>query len=409
MWLGSVAFARTGPGRCNGLYIVRRGKLRRLDSRVPAETDLRGDRVAYLLHPAGRHDSAAVPARPHAARRKRSRVVVTGFAAEGESYARLATRSSTSRYVYWLQQDQIRNEFFAGRAQRRSAARRSSSRSRLFPGAVNSIAITREPGSTTRTARASTWRPTRRRSSRPGLTAARIAASTTPEDHLADATVGKKYPAFEYEVGREKIREYANAVGESNPVHHDPEAARAAGFRGVVAPPMFCVVYSAGAMGPAILDPEIGINLMMMVHGSAGVRVGRAGGRRRHDHHRRSWSRTCSTRTGMKFYVLESESKNQDGQTDREGHLDQHREGRLMARRTAKLEPGAEVPALTVTPDKYVPHRYAGASGDFNPIHIDPEFAKAVGLPGRTSCTASTRWRRSRGPRRRPAAATRAR
>ena len=50
--------------------------------------------------------------------------------------------------------------------------------------------------------------------------------------------------------------------------------------------------------------------------------------------------------------------------------------------RKTKLEPGAEIPALSVTPDKYVPHRYAGASGDFNPIHIDPEFARAVGLPG---------------------------
>ena len=52
-----------------------------------------------------------------------------------------------------------------------------------------------------------------------------------------------------------------------------------------------------------------------------------------------------------------------------------------MAKPQGDLTAGSPLPELRVTPDKYLPHRYAGASGDFNPIHIDDEFAKAVGLP----------------------------
>src|ERR1700736_3482409 len=61
--------------------------------------------------------------------------------------------------------------------------------------------------------------------------------------------------------------------------------------------------------------------------------------------------------------------------------LDKHRP--RSVRRMADLQVGAKLPELRVTPDKYLTTRYAGASGDFNPIHIDEEFARAVGLPGR--------------------------
>lgn len=125
--------------------------------------------------------------------------------------------------------------------------------------------------------------------------------------------IGKEFPSTTYEVGREKIREFANAVGADNPVHHDREAAKAAGFRDVVAPPMFCVVYSAAAMGPAILDPDVGINLAAMLHGSQEFEWGEP---------------VCSgdeitttprcteiyEKDGKGFYVFESVSTNQDSE-----------------------------------------------------------------------------------------------
>lgn len=124
--------------------------------------------------------------------------------------------------------------------------------------------------------------------------------------------IGKEYPPVAYEVGREKIREYAHAIGAANPVHHDREAAEAAGFRNVVAPPMFCVVYSAPAVGPGVLDPEVGINLAAMVHGEQEFVWGEpvcAG-----DEITTSAKITdIYERGGMGFYVFETVSTNQDG------------------------------------------------------------------------------------------------
>src|SRR3954467_13226980 len=92
---------------------------------------------------------------------------------------------------------------------------------------------------------------------------------------ISTAAIGKEYPPSVYAVGREKVREYAVAVGETNPLHLDVDAARAAGYADVVAPPMFCVVYTAPALMPAVFDPEVGIDFALMVHGGQEFRWGR--------------------------------------------------------------------------------------------------------------------------------------
>ena len=81
----------------------------------------------------------------------------------------------------------------------------------------------------------------------------------------------------------------------------------------------------------------------------------------------------------MAFYVFESRSANQRGDEVCRGRWTQI----VRPRAVSALEPGAELPTLRVTPDRDVTARYAGASGDFNPIHLDDEFARSVGLPGR--------------------------
>jgi len=126
--------------------------------------------------------------------------------------------------------------------------------------------------------------------------------------------VGKTYPPTSYAVGREKVREFAAAVGEENPLHHDVDAAREAGYADVVAPPMFAVVFGGRAMAPALFDPEVGIDFSRMVHGGqefvwgppvvAGDEIATE-----------VEVKDVAERGGLQFFVFESRSTNQNGET----------------------------------------------------------------------------------------------
>ena len=80
--------------------------------------------------------------------------------------------------------------------------------------------------------------------------------------------VGRVYPPTPaYRVGREKIREFADAVGDDNPLYRDPDAARAVGRPDVVAPPTFAIVLTMDAGRQEIFDPDLGLDYSRVVHG----------------------------------------------------------------------------------------------------------------------------------------------
>ena len=119
-----------------------------------------------------------------------------------------------------------------------------------------------------------------------------------------------------YAVGREKVREYAHAVGETDPRYLDPEAARAAGFADVVAPPMFAAVYCGPAVFPAILDS--GLDFSRMVHGAqeftwhAPVVAG-------DEITTEAELEESAERGGLRFYVFRTTSTNDRGELVCEG------------------------------------------------------------------------------------------
>ena len=85
---------------------------------------------------------------------------------------------------------------------------------------------------------------------------------------LDPSFIGRTYPpTAPYQVGREKIREFASAIGATDAAHHDPEAARALGYADVVAPPTFPVVITMATSREIVDDPELGVDYTRVVHG----------------------------------------------------------------------------------------------------------------------------------------------
>lgn len=79
--------------------------------------------------------------------------------------------------------------------------------------------------------------------------------------------VGKTYKPTKYEVGLEKIKEYARAIDDHNPLYVDEDYAKNSKYGGIIAPPTFAVVYQKDSIGSVLFDPELDVNLPMLVHG----------------------------------------------------------------------------------------------------------------------------------------------
>jgi acyl dehydratase len=129
----------------------------------------------------------------------------------------------------------------------------------------------------------------------------------------ATGGVGRTFAPHAFTVTRERIVEYARATGETNPVHFDVDAARAAGHPDLVAPPMFAVVYCASAIEEALLDPGIGIDFEMLVHGGQGLEWGPLVLASDEISTTIRFA-DLSERLGMSFYAFESTSLNQRGE-----------------------------------------------------------------------------------------------
>jgi acyl dehydratase len=224
---------------------------------------------------------------------------------------------------------------------------------------------------------------------------------------LNQAYVGREIAtASPFLVGREHIRQFARAISDPNPLYHDLTAARAAGYPDVVAPPTFLAAVIPGELGLPVSDPEFGLDFSLIVHGEQRFTTSRplvAGDE----------LTVATTLTGLRTVATNEvltagyDFRSTAGEQAAIGVMS------LVSRGTADSAAGpvrlaVDPPVLTGQPGRPRPGqvryddvevgtelpardfpirradlvRYAGASGDFNPIHWNEKVAAEVGLPG---------------------------
>jgi acyl dehydratase len=199
---------------------------------------------------------------------------------------------------------------------------------------------------------------------------------------LNKALVGREFPAVTTDVTVDALQRYARAYNDDNPAFFDPSSAG-----GIIAPPMFGVTVTWNALMKAMMDPELNVDLLRLVHGEQDmefptpIRPGDV---------ITATAKIVSieAKTTGETMAVELNATNQHGQPVQKTlfiiFIRGARNRDAAAAELRPFEPDRGKPLFSVaqTIDKDQTFRYAEASGDPNPIHVDENIAKMAGLPG---------------------------